>query len=207
MRPCAARVLARGWPGTVTQANGHDETATRALPVRPAPAFRGWIVTAVAAAATVLAGCGPLQKFSPAPEHLETPVARDGIPAPVTQLPMPPPPVAAPPQETYSVVVTDVPVRDVLFALARDAKVNVDIHGDIQGNVTMNAIDQTLPQILDRISRQVSLRYQLETGSLVVMPDVPFWRNYRIDYVNLARTSEGEVSVATQVASTGAGVE
>ena len=80
----------------------------------------------------------------------------------MTQLPLPPPPVPAPPQETYSVVVTDVPVRDVLFALARDAKRQRGHHGDIQGNVTMNAIDQTLPQILDRISRQVSLRYQLE---------------------------------------------
>ncbi len=172
-----------------------------------APTFRGWVVTTAAALATVLAGCGPLQKFSPAPEHLETPVSRSGIPAPVTEPPLPPPPAPAPRVETYSVVVTDVPVRDVLFALARDAKVNVDIHGDIQGNVTMNAIDQTLPQILDRLSRQVNLRYELESGSLVVMPDAPFWRNYRIDYVNLARTSEGEVSVATQVASTGGGVE
>ena len=135
--------------------------------------------------------------------RLETVVQRAGIPAPVTQLPMPPPPVQAPRQETYSVVVTDVPVRDVLFALARDARINVDIGGDIQGNVTMNAIDQTLPQILDRISRQVSLRYQLESGSLVISQDMPFWRNYRIDYVNLARTSEGEVTVATRVATTG----
>jgi general secretion pathway protein D len=171
------------------------------------PACRGGLLAGLTALVTVLAGCGPLMKFSPAPEHLETPMTPDGVPAAVTQLPMPPAPVQAPPQETYSVVVTDVPVRDVLFALARDASVNVDIHGQIQGNVTMNAIDQTLPQILDRISRQASLRYQLESGSLVVMPDTPFWRNYRIDYVNLARSSEGEVSVATQVSSTGGSVD
>jgi general secretion pathway protein D len=162
-------------------------------------------LVALSAAGTVLAGCGPLQKFDPAPEHLETAVPRDGIPATVTQPPLPPPPVSAPRQETYSVVVTDVPVRDVLFALARDAGINVDISGDIQGNVTMNAIDQTLPQILDRISRQVSLRYELGQGGIAITPDVPFWRNYRIDYVNLARGSEGEVTVATQVATTGQG--
>ena len=35
----------------------------------------------------------------------------------------------------------EVPVRELLFALARDAKVNVDVHPAIEGNVTLNAID------------------------------------------------------------------
>lgn len=169
-------------------------------------AWRGGFITLASTLATALAGCGPLMKFDPDERHLEEPVTDAGIPAPVTQLPMPPPPMPTPPQETFSVVVTDVPVRDVLFALARDARMNVDIHGEIAGNVTMNAISQTLPQILDRISRQVSLRFELDNGNLVVMPDKPFWHNYRIDYVNLSRGSEGEVSVATQVASTGGSV-
>ena len=160
-------------------------------------------VVLITAALTLLAGCGPIAQFDPAPEHLQTAVPRGEIPQTVTQIAVPPPPVPAPRPETYSVVVTDVPVRDVLFALSRDARVNVDITGDIRGNITMNAIDQTLPQILDRISRQVSLRYQLDNGSLIVSADEPFWRNYRVDYVNLARGSEGEVTVATQVATTG----
>lgn len=168
-------------------------------------AARGLAVTLATAAMTSLAGCGPLMKFEPAPEHLQTAVPHGDIPAPVTQLPLPPAPVPAARPETFSVVVTDVPVREVLFALARDAGINVDVSGDIQGNVTMNAIDQTLAQILERVSRQVSLRYQIEAGHVVVSPDVPFWRNYRIDYVNLARASEGEVTVATQVATTGRG--
>lgn len=185
----------------MTSTKAHPACATR-------PRVRTGVLLAISSAAvTVLAGCGTLTQFDPDPVHLEQPVTDAGIPAPVTQLPVPPPPTPAPPQETYSLVVTDMPVRDVLFALARDARVNVDIHGEIGGNVTMNAIDQTLPQILDRISRQVSLRYQLESGSLVVTPDLPFWRNYRVDYVNLARSSEGEVSVATAVASTGGSVE
>ena len=129
------------------------------------------------------------------------------VPATVTQLPSPPAPVPRPPQETYSVVVTDVPVKDVLFALARDAGVNIDVSGDLQGNVTINAIDQTLPQILDRLSRQASIRYSLENGTLVVLPDAPYWQNYRVDYVNLARTSEGEVTVATQIATVGGSVD
>jgi len=163
---------------------------------------RAFVVLA-SALVVIAAGCGTVQKFEPAPEHLQTIQGNDVVPPTVTQLPAPPPPVPRKPQETYSVVVTDVPVKDVLFALARDASVNIDISGDIQGNVTVNAIEQTLPQILDRITRQVSIRYTLDNGTLLVLPDSPYWQNYRVDYVNLSRTSEGEVTVATQIASTG----
>ena len=152
------------------------------------------------------AGCGTVQSFDPAPEHLKTIEGTDVVPPTVTQMPAPPAPVPRPPQETYSVVVTDVPVKDVLFALARDAGVNVDVSGDIQGTVTINAIDQTLPQILDRISRQTSIRYTLDNGTLLVLPDAPYWQNYRVDYVNITRSSEGEVTVATQIATAGGSV-
>ncbi len=152
------------------------------------------------------AGCGTVQSFDPAEEHLKTIVGTDVVPPTVTRMPTPPAPVPRPPQETYSVVVTDVPVKDVLFALARDAGVNVDVSGDLQGNVTINAIDQTLPQILDRISRQTSIRYTLDNGTLLVLPDAPYWQNYRVDYVNITRSSEGEVTVATQIATAGGSV-
>ena len=164
------------------------------------------LVVLASAVGVFLAGCGTVQKFEPAPEHLQTIEGNDIVPPTVTQLPSPPAPVPRPPQETYSVVVTDVPVKDVLFALARDASVNVDVSGDIQGNVTINAIEQTLPQILDRLSRQASIRYTLDNGTLLVLPDSPYWQNYRVDYVNLSRTSEGEVTVATQISSTGGSV-
>jgi hypothetical protein len=42
----------------------------------------------------------------------------------------------------------------ICFALARDAKLNVDIHPGITGLVTLNAIDQTLPQLLTRIANR-----------------------------------------------------
>ncbi|MBU1214422.1 MAG: type II and III secretion system protein, partial [Gammaproteobacteria bacterium] len=118
-----------------------------------------------------------------------------------------PPPKSAKKVETYSVVVTNLPAREILFALARDAKINIDIHGGIDGVVTLNAINQTLPQILDRISKQVEMRYELKDDLLVVMPDSPFLKSYKIDYVNMARDADGGISNTTQVggSSTGTG--
>jgi len=170
-------------------------------------ASRLWIAAA-ALLSIAVGGCAPVRSFQPAPEHLEAAVADDmDIPELVTEIPAAPPvPQPTQPLETYTIVVTEVPVQQLLFALARDAKVNVDIHSAIDGIVTMNAIDQTLPQILDRITKQVRMRYSLDGPNLLVMPDLPYWHNYRVDYVNMSRRSDGEVSIATQVASTGGSV-
>lgn len=116
-----------------------------------------------------------------------------------------PAPKAAPQVQTYSVSVTGVPVQSVLFALARDAGMNVDIHPGIEGMVTLNAIDQTLPQLLQRISRQVDMRYRIDNGTLIVERDTPEWRNYKIDYVNMARSTTSAINIATQISTTGGG--
>jgi general secretion pathway protein D len=156
--------------------------------------------TALAAiAVTVLAGCGQ-QPLKPGDSHLreQAPVAGT-IPPPVQITPLLPQPKPSVRPETYSVVVNNVRVQELLFALARDARLNVDIHPDLTGTVTLNAIDQTLPQLLTRIARQVDMRYEIDGGNLVVMRDTPFLRVYRIDYVNMTRDARSIATVSTQV--------
>ena len=160
--------------------------------------------------ATTLAACtAPSPKASLtghlAPQEQAKPLPSGSIPTPVQQtlsLPSTRPPR---PTETYSVVVNNVPVRDLLFALARDAKVNVDIHQGIAGNVTLNAIDQTLPQLLKRIAKQVDMRVELDGPNLAVMPDSPFLQHYKVDYVNMARSVTGTVSANTQISTNSSG--
>lgn len=127
------------------------------------------------------------------------------IPSPVqNSIPLPPPQPRAR-VETYSVVVTNVPAQEVLFALARDAKVNIDIYPGVQGNITLNAINQTLPQILDRISNQIDIRYEMHGPNIAVMPDTPYLKQYKIDYVNMTRDTKGGISNSTQVGADATG--
>lgn len=138
--------------------------------------------------------------MAPSPTHIkETPRASGSIPEPVQQSPVLRAPKPAPKQETYSVSVHRVPVQSLLYAIARDAKLNVDVHPGIEGDVTLNALNQTLPQLLSRIAKQVDMRYELDGPNLVVLPDTPFLRNYKVDYVNMARNSTSTISIATQV--------
>lgn len=157
---------------------------------------------------SLLAGCAmhtPLPASGAhvlAPETAPAATSRDDIPPPVARPLSPPLPQPRHKAETYSVVVNQVPVRELLFALARDARVNVDIHSGIEGTVTLNAIDQTLPQLLTRIAGQVDMRFELDGPNLIVQPDTPFLRSYRVDYVNMSRDVTGAVSINTQIAST-----
>lgn len=153
---------------------------------------------------TLLAACGT-PPITPSDKHM----MRESIePAPSAAIPQPikraiplPPPKAAPKTETYSVVVANLPAHEILFALARDAKINLDIHPGIQGVVTLNAINQTLSQILNRIAKQVDMRYELDGQNLIVMPDSPYLKHYKIDYVNMSRDTDGVIANATQVSS------
>ncbi len=156
-------------------------------------------------ATVVLAACGglPPTKVSDAHIHAEETAgpAQGTIPPTVQLAPVLPKPRATARAETYSVVVNNVRVQELLFALARDAKLNVDVHPGVTGNVTLNAIDQTLPQLLTRIARQVDMRYEVDGPNLIVMRDTPYLRTYRIDYLNMVRTSSSQLGVSSQVAT------
>ncbi|MGK5078930.1 secretin N-terminal domain-containing protein [Janthinobacterium sp. HLX7-2] len=157
------------------------------------------------ACCAMLAGCASHQ-MSLSPGHLnEAPRPAGAIPEPVQQSSVLAAPLPATKAETYSVTVHKVPVQSLLFALARDAGMNIDIHPQIEGSVTLNALNQTLPQLLARISRQVDMRYEIDGKNLLVLPDAPVWRNYKVDYVNMARSTNSSVNIATQISTAGGG--
>src|SRR5258708_33153543 len=89
-------------------------------------------------------------------------------------VPQPKPQVKVP---TYSVVVQEVPVKELLFALSRDTKQNIDVHPGVQGRVTLNAIDETVPAILDGLGRQRGSRCHTAADTRLARPDTRHSRN------------------------------
>lgn len=166
---------------------------------------------AAAAAAALLTSCA-----TPPPPastvHLGTDAARKTVSAPAEQVPIPPtvdqvlvPPAPRerPKPPRLTVVVNQVEIADLLFAIARDARIDADVDPAVRGKVSLNAVDQTLPQILARLARQVDLRYEFDGKTLVVSPDRPFVRHYTVEYLNVARETRSQTALATQIATTG----
>jgi MSHA biogenesis protein MshL len=178
---------------------------------------RLWVLVCIAVTVGISA-CAHTSKVQPSKGHIDgqvgVPVSPNGqvinkpvvtadIPKPIIKTPYLPPPKARAKEQTYSIVVYDTPVKEVLFAIARDSKLNVDIHPGIQGRVTLNAVDQTLPAILERLSKQVDLTYRIENNVLTITPDQPVLRTYRVDYVNMSRDTTGFIGAAAEISSTG----
>ncbi len=157
-----------------------------------------------------LTACVPPQAFDTSPGHIQReaePAKAETAPppAPVKAAPYTPPPRPAPVVPTYTVVVNDVAVKDLLFSIARDTKFNIDIHPGITGRVSLNAVNEPLPAILDRIARQANLRYVMEGTTISILPDTPFLKTYKVNYVNLSRNTSSNIGVASQISTTGSG--
>jgi general secretion pathway protein D len=167
--------------------------------------------SAIALVIVMLASCAHQSKVKPFTGHIDGKVtapqanqnAASSAPIPklVRSAPILPPPKATAKAQTYSVVVNEVPVKEILFALARESKLNIDIHPSIQGRATLNAVDQTLPAILERLAKQVDLTYKMDGNVLYIAPDQPVLRTYKIDYVNMNRDTKSFIGADGQISS------
>lgn len=158
-------------------------------------------------AAALIVSCGATNPPTISEGHIKSKPSETGkIPSPVTQVPALPRPGKREKLETYTVVVNQVPIRELLFSMARDADLNLDIDNNITGKITMNAIDQTLPKILDRLEAMADITYSLEGDTIKVKADTPYLHIYPVNYLNIARSSGGTVSVSTEIGATGSGI-
>lgn len=157
----------------------------------------------------VAGGCANIKPHVPPSEgHIVAPAAAKAepdrtIPPPARTTEFLPPPRPAVKPQTYSVVVNEVPVKELLLALARDTKQNIDIHPGLTGLVSLNAINETLPAILERLSKQVNMRYRMEGNTIVVSQDLPFVKTYRVNYVNMLRDTTSNIGVSGEITAAG----
>ena len=174
------------------------------------PYRRSTTLAFLTASLMAIGGCAQIIPSVPQSEgHIAAPATKpqstEAIPPPARVSTLVPPPVPQVKPQTYSVVVHEVPVKELLIALSRDTKQNIDIHPGLVGLVSLNAINETLPAILERISKQVNMRYRKDGNTIVVSPDMPYVKTYRIGYVDMQRDSSWQIGVAGQVGASPAG--
>lgn len=96
-------------------------------------------------------------------------------------------------------VTDDVPLKDVLIELGRLADVDMEIDPAIQGGVIFRVKNKPFDKVIQRVARLGGLRYSVEDGIVRVERDLPYIKNYPVDFLNIVRSSSGGVSINTQV--------
>jgi general secretion pathway protein D len=112
-----------------------------------------------------------------------------------------------PPAPTYSLDARLAPVDQVLTALARDQRIDLELHPGVEGLVSLSVFNRTLPELIESLCDQAGLRCEFDGRRLVAMPDTPFMRAYRIDYVNLERDMNGTIATSTQITTSNSAVD
>jgi general secretion pathway protein D len=131
-------------------------------------------------------------------------VFEQDIPPLVQQAPLLPKPSKRDRPDTFTVVVDQVPIKELLFSIAQDANLNIDLDPQISGRVTVNAINQPLSKILDRLTELNNIRYEIDGNRLLVRVDSPYFKSYRIRYLNMARDTKTSIELSTEISSSGA---
>ncbi|MCL2644194.1 MAG: secretin N-terminal domain-containing protein [Betaproteobacteria bacterium] len=107
---------------------------------------------------------------------------------------------------TYSLDVRHAPIEQVLTALARDQRIDFELHPGVKGFVSLSVFDRPLPELIESLCAQASLRCEFDGKRLTAMPDTPFLRAYRIDYVNLSRDMNSAIATSTQISTSSSAI-
>ena len=95
-------------------------------------------------------------------------------------------------------VTDNVPLKDVLIELGRIIDVDVDIDPNIQGGIIMNAKNRPIKEVLDRLSSLANIRYSYKNDVLSFKRDLPYNKNYNVNYLDNKLWGEVENNV-TQI--------
>lgn len=116
-----------------------------------------------------------------------------------------PPKVANTKLVTLSVT-EDVPLRDVLFELGRLANVDIEVGAGLdKTGINLRATDRPFNEVIERIAHLGNLRYSVAGNSIRVERDLPYLKNYSLDFLNIVRSSTSGYSLSTNILASGGG--
>jgi len=94
-----------------------------------------------------------------------------------------------------------VPLRDILFELAKQADYDLELDPNIRGSIIFTARNRPFDQVIERIAGIAGLRYSFENDVLRVEEDNPYSKLYKIDYLSYVRSSASGISNDISVVS------
>lgn len=121
------------------------------------------------------------------------------------------PPVRKPPSKPVipksflfpvTVSVTEgLPLKNVFMEIARQASANISINPKIEGSLYFQAHKEPFINVVKSLCKAAGFRYSIEGDRIRIDPDVPYWKEYDVQYLVHSRSHKNRVSAATDIFS------
>ncbi|MDR0423273.1 MAG: hypothetical protein LBH46_01650 [Rickettsiales bacterium] len=110
--------------------------------------------------------------------------SNQAIPLDISQLLVVPPPPPIGNGELISLAVTEeVPIKDLLNELARNAGVDIELDPRVNGGIFLKVTKKPLEVVVQRIADVANLKYSYTDGILKFEPDTPYTKTYTLDFL------------------------
>jgi len=105
-------------------------------------------------------------------------------------------------KKVVSVTITeDVPLKDAFIELSRQAQVDLQLDSKVIERICFSASKRPFIEVIKDVCDMAGLRYQISGQSIRVQVDAPYPVNYTLSFLNLSRSAENRISIATDVFS------
>ncbi|MCX7343857.1 MAG: hypothetical protein NT128_06915 [Proteobacteria bacterium] len=109
------------------------------------------------------------------------------------------------PKAMYTLVSVSVsegiPLKNVFIELARQANVDLQLDPSIDAKIIFTAQDRPFIDIIKAMCEMANLRFDVIDNALRIERDTLYPQNYNVQFLNLSRSSENQLTVATDVFS------
>ncbi len=94
-----------------------------------------------------------------------------------------------------------IPLKNVFIELARQANVDLQLDTAIDAKIIFTAQDRPFIDIIKAMCEMANLRFDVIDNALRIERDTLYPQNYNVQFLNLSRSSENQLTVATDVFS------
>jgi len=94
-----------------------------------------------------------------------------------------------------------VPLKNIFIELARQADIDLQLDHTIDAKIILTAKKRPFIDVIKSMCEMANLRFDVIDNAIRIERDIAYSQNYNVQFLNLARTSEDQLSIASDVFS------
>lgn len=94
-------------------------------------------------------------------------------------------------------------ITKAFILISENLNINLHIPDDISGNVFLKIKNEKFINIVKYLCNQSGLRYSVDGKTLTIEKDIPYFKTYNVNFLNILRESNSTISTKTNIFASG----